>query len=205
MMNGSFSRCRWLFLGMCLLTMISCGFFDLSGSTPGEVGPETATSSDYKIGPEDVLEVNVWRNPDLSKVVIVRPDGKISLPLVGEITAVGRTAAQLTEELSEKLKAFKESPIVSVVVQQINSYNVYILGEVAKPGRHQFKTYTTVLQAIITAGGFTQFAAKNKIFVLRKLPSGAEARLNVRYDDIISGSDPARNLVLLPGDTVVVP
>jgi polysaccharide export outer membrane protein len=195
-----------LIVGVNILTMVSCGLLDSHAPHSGELGSEAYTAGDYKIGPEDVLEVNVWRNADLSKTVTVRPDGKISLPLVGDIQAMGLTAAELTKEVSERLKSFKESPLVSVVVQQINSYNVYFLGEVVRPGRQQFKAHTTILQAIISAGGFTQFASKNKIFVLRKLPGGgSEVKINVRYDDIVSGTDTSQNFVLLPGDTVVVP
>ncbi len=164
------------------------------------------STGDYKIGSEDVLDVIVWKNPDLSKVVSVRPDGKISLPLIGDVVAEGRTVAQLKTDLEARLTEYKESPNVSVVVQQVNSYGVYVLGEVAKPGRYQMKSFTTVLQSISAAGGFTQYAAKNRMFVLRKSSNtGAEIRINVSYDDIVSGGDASQNILLVPGDTVVVP
>ncbi len=195
---------RSVLLGMVLLALGSCSTPSTPPGTTEAAAPYV--SGDYKIGPEDVVEVIIWRNADLSKVVIVRPDGNISLPLVGDVRAVGMTAVDLAKDIKYRLKDYKNDPSVSVVVQQVNSYNVYVMGEVVKPGRFQLKSFTTTLQAISLAGGFTQFAVKNKIFVLRKLPgSGAETRINVRYDDIISGADTAQNIVLIPGDTVVVP
>lgn len=191
-------------ISMCAL--VSCSIFDSSSPFSGDAGTAAYVTGDYKIGPEDVLEIIVWRNADLTKVVQVRPDGKISLPLIGDVTAVGLTADQLTKELQSRLKEFKESPLVSVVVQQVNSYNVYVMGEVTRPGKYPLKAYSTILQAISQAGGFTLYANKNKMFVLRKLPGKAvENRINVRYDDIVSGNDSAQNVVLIPGDTLVVP
>ena len=199
-----------LLAGMGVLALCACGFLGVFGppspQVSGEEGRVAYTSGDYKIGAEDVVEVIVWRNADLSKVVTVRPDGKISLPLVGDVTAEGLTASQLTKEIQARLKEYKDTANVSVVVQQVNSYSVYVMGEVAKPGRYQLKTYSTVLQAISTAGGFTPYAAKNKMFVLRKSSdTGVETRINVSYDDIVSRGDSSKNIVLVPGDTVVIP
>lgn len=195
-----------LLAGISALALGGCGFMEPAQPTSGEAGSATYVVGDYKIGPEDELEIIVWRNADLSKIVMVRPDGKISLPLVGDVMAVGLTADQLAKEIATRLKDFKESPNVSVVVKQVNSYSVYVMGEVAKPGRYQLKTYTTVLQAISTAGGFSPYAAKTKMFVLRKSANtGVETRINVSYDEIVSGADSAKNIVLVPGDTVVVP
>lgn len=163
-------------------------------------------AGDYKIGAEDVIEVIVWRNADLTKTVAVRPDGKISLPLIGDVMALGKTAAELTKEISAKLKEYKENPNVSVVVQQVNSYIVYVLGEVVHPGRYALKSYSTVLQAISLAGGFTPYASKDKMFLLRKAPDRAtEIRIPVDYEDLVAGDGSAKNAVLVPGDTVVVP
>lgn len=195
-----------LLISLNLLGLISCSILTPTPQSGTESWSQAYVAGDYKIGPEDVVEVIVWRNADLSKTVPVRPDGKISLPLVGDVPALGLTAAQLTKEIAARLADFKESPNVSVVVQQVNSYSVYVMGEVAKPGRYQLKTYTTVLQAISTAGGFTPYASKNKMFVLRKAPGmGAETRINASYEDIVSGADSSKNIVLVPGDTVVVP
>lgn len=163
-------------------------------------------TSDYYIGPEDVLEVIVWRNADLSKVVTVRPDGRISLPLLGDIEATGLTPTQLTTSIVAKLKQFKETPTVSVVLQQVNSYGVYVLGEVAKPGRYFLKSKTTLLQAITNAGGFTPMAARNKIVVFRWAEGqNREVKLKASYDDIVLKDTSNQNVILKPGDTIVVP
>src|SRR6266511_3448615 len=193
--------------GISVLVLAACGSTDLAKQASAKAAADAYITGDYKIGSEDVLEVIVWKNPDLTKVVSVRPDGKISLPLIGDVDAERLTVAQLKKALEARLKEFKESPNVSVVVQQVNSYGIYVLGEVAKPGRYQMKTFTTVLQAISTAGGFTPYAAKNRMFVLRKSSqNGAETRIDVSYDDIVSGGgNVSQNILLIPGDTVVVP
>jgi polysaccharide biosynthesis/export protein len=196
---------RWnlLGVGISVLMLAACNSTDVRVAS-AKAAAEAYSTGDYKIGSEDILDVIVWKSPDLSKVVSVRPDGKISLPLIGDIVVEGQTVAQVKKDLEARLKEFKESPNVSVVVQQVNSYGIYVLGEVAKPGRYQMKTFTTVLQAISTAGGFTPYAAKNRMFVLRKSShDGAETRIDVSYDDIVSGG--GKNILLIPGDTVVVP
>ena len=161
---------------------------------------------EYYIGPEDVLEIIVWKNAELSKVVSVRPDGRISLPLLGDIDAIGLTPAQLTANIVSKLKQYKETPTVSVILQQVNSYGIYVLGEVAKPGRYFLKSKTTLLQAITGAGGFEPTAARNKIVVFRWDPEGnKEIKLKASYDDIVMRDGSSQNLVMKPGDTIVVP
>lgn len=161
---------------------------------------------DYIIGPEDVLEITVWRNADLSKAVAVRPDGRISLPLIGDVGAAGRTAAQLAEAIAEKLKEFKENPQVSIVVKEVNSYAIYVLGEVSKPGKYPLKSKTTLLQAITLASGFTPAAARNKIVVFRFGDQGGkDIKIKASYDDIIMRDDSPQNIQLKPGDTIVVP
>src|SRR5207302_10477183 len=141
---------------------------------------------DYIIGPEDVLEISVWKNQDLSKVVAVRPDGRISLPLIGDAAAVGRTPVQLTEEITAKLKEYKENPQVSIVVKEVNSYSIFVLGEVSKPGRYPLKSKTTLLQGITIAGGFTEKAARSKLVVFRISANGSgEEKVSASYDDIV--------------------
>ncbi|HZS11324.1 MAG TPA: polysaccharide biosynthesis/export family protein [Nitrospirales bacterium] len=163
-------------------------------------------TSEYYIGPEDVLEIIVWRNQDLSKVVTVRPDGRISLPLLGDIEATGLTPAELTANIVNRLKQFKETPTVSVVVQQVNSYGIFVLGEVTKPGRLFLKSKTTLLQSITMAGGFTPIAARNKIVIFRfGEGKNSEIRLKASYDDIVLRDGQTQNYVLKPGDTIVVP
>jgi len=166
-------------------------------------------SKEFLLGPEDVLEVTVWRNQELSRQVVIRPDGLISLPLIGDVKASGLTTNQLAERIAKLLKEFKENPAVSVTVKEINSYFVYVLGEVGKPAKYQLKSYTTVLQAIAMAGGFTVFASKNKIQVVRNMSNGDlqphEVRIPINYKELISGSSEVGNIFLKSGDIVVVP
>ena len=163
-------------------------------------------TKDYFIGPEDVLDITVWRNADLSKEVTVRPDGRISLPLIGDIVAVGKTAAQLSEDISAKLKEYKENPQVSIVVKEVNSYAIYVLGEVVKPGKYALRTKTTLLQAVTIASGFTPTAARNKIVIFRFAPDGGgQIKIKVSYDDIVLRDGSNQNIEMKPGDQIVVP
>jgi polysaccharide export outer membrane protein len=197
---------RGLGLAAAILAAVTaCAPFDPPPDAPATTSVSYA-SGDYKIGPEDVLEVIVWRNTDLTKEVTVRPDGKVSLPLIGDVMALGLTPAQLTKEVVARLREYKENPNVSVVVKQVNSYGVYVLGEVVHPGKYQLKTYTTVLQAVSMAGGFTPYASKSRMFLLRKVPEKeTEIRIPIDYNEIVSGEDSTHNTVLIPGDTLVVP
>jgi polysaccharide biosynthesis/export protein len=163
-------------------------------------------TSEYSIGPEDVLIITVWRNADLSREVTVRPDGRISLPLIGDITAVGKTPAQLSEDISSKLKEYKENPQVSIVVKEVNSYAIYVLGEVAKPGKYPLRSKTTLLQGITIASGFTATAARNKIVVFRFAKDGqGQVKIKASYDDIVLRDGSNQNIELKPGDQIVVP
>jgi len=165
---------------------------------------------EFLLGPEDLLDILVWKNEELSqKAVVVRPDGKISMPLIGEVQANGLTANQLSAQIASRLKEFKDNPVVTVSVREVNSYYVYVLGEVAKSGKYQLKSLTTVLQAVTIAGGFNVYAAKNRLQVIRHVPgedgATSEIRIPVRYDDLVSGSGPVGNFILKTGDVVVVP
>lgn len=163
-------------------------------------------TQEYWIGPEDVLDITVWRNADLSKQVLVRPDGRVSLPLIGDITAVGKTAAELAEAISAKLKEFKENPQVSIVVKEVNSYAIYVLGEVARPAKYPLKSKTTILQAITLSGGFLPTAARNKLVVFRFGENGErDVKIRASYDDIVLRDGAGQNITLKPGDTLVVP
>lgn len=192
---------------VCVLFVSLAGCGRLSKEVIAEANN---TQKDFLLGPEDVLDIVVWRNQDLSRQgVVVRPDGKISMPLIGDVPASGRTADQLATQISERLKEFKESPSVSVSVKEVNSYYVYVMGEVAKPSKYQLKSHTTVLQAIAVAGGFTNFASKNKMQVVRSIANGdgtfREIRIPVRYDDLVFGAGDIRNFILKTGDVLVVP
>lgn len=189
------------------VTSTGNGSTSFSGATIQSVEKSSLiVTRDYIIGPEDVLEITVWRNADLSKVVAVRPDGRISLPLIGDVTAVGKTPSQLTEEIAGKLKDFKENPSVAIVVKEVNSYAVFVLGEVTKPGKYSLKSKTTLLQGITIAGGFTPVAARNKLVVFRFGENGSgEEKFKASYDDIVLRDGSKQNIELKPGDTVVVP
>ena len=201
--NSNISMARFL---ICSLM----GMLLMAGCIKNEVIiPPGPPEEGFVLGPEDLIDVVVWKNPDLSRQVVIRPDGKISLPLIGDVPANGLTADQLAEDIAERYKAFKENPSVSVNVVQVNSYFVFIVGEVNGPGKLPLKSYTTVLQALSLAGGFTQFAARNDIQVVRNVTSAdgqvKELRIPIRYDDLISEEGGVYNLTLKSGDTVIVP
>lgn len=163
---------------------------------------------EYLIGIEDILEISVWRNAELSKTVIVRPDGMVSLPLIGDLRAAGLTPSQLRSSIIDRLKEYQETVVASVIVQEVKSYRLFILGEVINPGTYLMMRKTTVLQAIALAGGFSQFASKNKIIVVREKPdrNAKPEKLHIRFDDIISSDEASdMNLTLRPGDTIFVP
>lgn len=168
--------------------------------------PVQPTPPDYVVGPEDVLDISVWKNADLSRVVVVRPDGMISLPLVGDIKAAGLSPEQLKAAVEKKLREYSETAVVSVIVQAVNSYKVFVLGEVRTPGVQVYKANATVLQAITLAGGFTEYASKNKIVLIRKMKDGTEEKTRLRFKDLVSlDEDDNKNMVLKPGDTIFVP
>ncbi len=159
----------------------------------------------FVIGNDDVLNINVWKEPDVSRSIPVRSDGKISLPLAGEIQATGRTPLGLEREIASKLQAYISEPEVTVMVTQINSQKFNILGQVARPGAFSLTNSPTVLDAIAIAGGFRDFAKKKAIYVLRQNPGGAETRIPFNYNEVIKGKKSAQNIKLQPRDTIVVP
>jgi len=164
---------------------------------------------EFLLGPEDVLVVTVWRNQDLSRDVVIRPDGFISMPLIGDVSAAGLTANELAKRIAERLKEFMATPTVSVLVKEVNSYFVYVLGEVVRPGKYPLKSYATVMQGVSLAGGFTPFASKNKMHVLRISTNGSgqphQIQIPVQYDAILSGKGSLGNFFLRSGDVIVVP
>jgi polysaccharide export outer membrane protein len=161
--------------------------------------------SGYVIGSPDVLAITVWKEPDVSRSIPVRPDGKISLPLVGELQAAGRTPLQLEQDIAARLQSYITNPDVTVIVEQINSEKFNILGRVFKPGTYPLASSTTVLDAIATAGGFQDFAKQRAVYVLRPNPGGGESRLAFNYKDVIKGKHPEQNIKLEPRDTIIVP
>lgn len=159
----------------------------------------------YVIGASDMLSINVWKEPDVSRIVPVRSDGKISLPLIGEIQASGRTPLQLDQEIATKLKAYISEPEVTVMVQESKSQKFNILGLVAKPGAYPLVSSTTVLDAIALAGGFRDFAKKKSIYILRKDTLGQSQRIPFNYKNVVVGKNPQENIALQADDTIVVP
>ncbi|HXM94178.1 MAG TPA: polysaccharide biosynthesis/export family protein [Candidatus Dormibacteraeota bacterium] len=160
--------------------------------------------AEFKIGPQDVLRIDVWKEPDISRAVPVRPDGKISLPLLNDVQAAGLTAMQLAGVISEGLKKFINNPQVTVSVSEINSRRVYVTGEVTRPGSMPLLPNMTVMQALSTSGGFTQFAKIKSIYVLR-VTDGKQEKLPFNYKEVLNGQKPEQNQMLKPGDVIVVP
>jgi polysaccharide export outer membrane protein len=169
--------------------------------------PEMKNAPDdkYVIGSDDQLGINVWKEPEFNLSVPVRSDGMISLPLIGEVMASGRTPLQLKEEISAKLHTYLSAPDVTVIVLQMNSRKFNILGRVLKPGSFPLLATTTVLDAIAEAGGFQDFAKQKNIYILRRNPEGGETRIFFNYKDVIRGNHPEKNIRLLQNDTIVVP
>jgi len=158
----------------------------------------------FVIGNDDVLAINVWKEPDISRSIPVRSDGKISLPLVGEVQAAGLTPLKLETDIAIKLKNYIAEPEVTVMVQQVNSQKFNILGQVARPGSYVIANSPTVLDAIALAGGFRDFAKQKSIYVLRQ-GSGGESRIKFNYKDVSQGKNMEQNIKLQPGDTIIVP
>jgi len=169
-----------------------------SGGVPATQDPN------YIIGPQDVIDISVWKEPDFSRSVPVRPDGKISLPLLNDVQAAGLTPTQLGTQITTNLTKYVTDPQVTVIVSQINSQRIYILGEVARAGTFTLIPEMNVLQALSNAGGVTAFANSKKIYILRQ-DNGKQQKIFFNYKDVISGKDHGQNIVLRPGDTIVVP
>ncbi len=182
---------------------------------PGPNGTPFPDLGEYRIGPEDVLQISVWKNDTMSRAVPVRPDGKISLPLLNDVQAAGLTPLELRDVLTQKLAEYIPDPEVSVIVSEVRSFKVSVLGEVLKPGRYELKSWSTVLDALALAGGFTPFAARARIVILR--PDGNSVkRIPFNYNKLTSneglldkilgtGSDTKENFYLQNGDIVLVP
>jgi polysaccharide biosynthesis/export protein len=173
-------------------------------TAPTDATDSSNSSSSYVIGASDVLTVTVWREPTLSGSILVRPDGMISLPLLGDVPASGLTPLQLADQISLKLKKYIQDPKVSVVVTQIHSKLVFLLGEVGRKGPVEMTPGMTLLEALSAAGGVTDFANTKKMYVLRNEKVGSQTRIPVNYKEALKGNA-ANNIVLKPGDTIVVP
>jgi polysaccharide biosynthesis/export protein len=206
-----------------LSTCLSSGLWAQAGSAGNPAAPPSASSaaapaspqdadtaakahdSSYLIGNDDVLAINVWKEPDISRSVPVRSDGRISLPLVGEVQAAGQTPHQLEADIASKLKNYISEPEVTVIVQEIRSQKFNILGMVTRPGEFPLTNSMTVLDAIALAGGFRDFAKQKSIYILRQNPDGTQAHLPFNYKDVVKGKGAEQNVKLRPRDTIVIP
>jgi polysaccharide biosynthesis/export protein len=194
-----------LFLGISLWAQDEAGQPATKPPKPAASESQTSPedSSDYVIGADDTLHISVWKEPDLSATLPVRPDGKISMPLLDDVTAAGLTPMQLSASIREKLKKYVADPRVTVVVTAMNSRRIFVTGEVAHPGAMPLLPNMTMLQALASAG-FTQFANLKGIYLLRT-QKGRQEKLPFNYKQVVKGDHPEENILLKPGDTIVVP
>ena len=195
-----------LVVGMLLGGVGGCAP-SLSPMTEAQAGVAQAVPPDqekYLLGPEDTIEISVWKEPELTKQMVVRPDGKITYPLIGEIQAAGLTVKELQKEISKRLEKFVTDANVTVILQKAQFYKIYVTGKVNKPGDFVVGRPTTVLQAISMAGGVTAFASPGSIVVLRRV-GGKEEAYSFNYNKVAQGQFLEQNRTLLPGDVVVVP
>lgn len=187
-----------LAIAMLLVAGVPCGAQEVDAPAPGE----RPNPQDYRVGLEDVLHVSVWGEDDLDLSVRVRPDGKVTIPLVNDISVVGLTAEEIRLELRERLSNYIRDPNVTVIVEEINSFRVYILGEVNRQGVLNFTRPTRLLQALAAAGGLTQYSRKE--IVLLREQDGVEQRIRIDYKRLLNGDSTQQNLYLKPGDVLLV-
>lgn len=187
-----------------LMHLVPCEVAAQQPASPPKGKPAPAGLEDYRIGPEDVLAISVWKNEAMSRVLPVRPDGMISLPLLDDIMAAGLTPMELRNILAQKLAEYVPSPAVTVIVNDVRSFKVSVIGEVVRPARYELKSRTSVLDVLALAGGFNQFAARTRIIVLRQ-EGDKKTRIAFNYNRVTSGSGEEENLYLRPGDIVLVP
>jgi polysaccharide export outer membrane protein len=203
MIRHRLSKLIWLISGLALLFSSGCAP-RLSSSVQAQAAAAQVVEDKYQLGPEDVIEISVWKEPDLTKQIAVRPDGKISYPLIGEIQASGKTVKQLREEISKRLEKFVTDAQVTVILFKTQYYKIYVVGKVTKPGEFMVGRPANVMQALAMAGGLTPFASPNKIVILRR-SGGSEQTFPFDYRAVSRGQFLDQNITLLPGDVVVVP
>jgi polysaccharide biosynthesis/export protein len=192
------NRLRWL-LSCAVLVASGCG-----ATQQAKRRPDAGAAQAYRIGPEDVLEISVWNNETVSRTVQVRPDGMVSLPLVNDVRAAGMTPMELRGLLRMKLAHYIPNPEVSVIVREIHSAKVSVVGEVAHPGRYELRGPVTLLDIIANAGGMTEFADRDEITILRQSEQGLQ-RITIDHDDLVRGKPIDQDVYLYAGDVVVVP
>jgi polysaccharide export outer membrane protein len=190
---------------LCLLACLVLGLESgCLGTTPVPGSAETGAEPAYLLGPEDVLKISVWKDEQLTQETVVRPDGMITFPLIGEVIAAGRTLEDVRSEIAKRLVKFIPTPNVTVTVLKVLSYRIYVLGRVNKPGEFLVGHHTDVLQALSLAGGLTPYASENDIKIMRR-GGGDQQVFRFRYGDVQKGKDLKQNILLQRGDVVMVP
>ena len=198
-----------MMLRMLVVTAVAVASLIVTGLAAAPAQPNGRLAmmepdGDYRIGPEDLLDIAVWNNTAISRTVPVRPDGKISLPLLNDVQAGGLTPMQLRDVVAKKLSEYVPAPEVSVIVREVRSAKVSVIGEIKIPGRYELRSRTTVLDVIAQAGSFSNFASRGRIFVLR-LDGATSKRIPFNYNKVIAANGEHENFFLEPGDIVVVP
>ena len=198
-------------LPWCLVPRLLRLCLGLAVATALAIAPATAqqlvtpTAGDYRLNPGDIIEISVWKEPELQREVLLLPDGNIAFPLVGTVQAAGRTPSEIQAEVEERLTRFFPEPVVTVSILQVAGNKLYVTGQVNQPGQFTVDQPVDVLQAIALAGGLTAFADEDDIYVLRRAQDGTQSAIAFDYDDVTDGSDLSSNIVLQQGDVVVVP
>jgi polysaccharide export outer membrane protein len=192
---------KLILLSVILFILVACATPNIGGLPPDS---QSAMTSQYTIGPEDVLQIYVWKQPDISVTVPVRSDGKISVPLINDIQAAGRTPHELKDVITEQLTEFIETPTVSVIVRAINSLTISVSGYVNAPGVYKIGREITVVEAILLAGGLSELANPEDIRIIRK-KNELEKIYQVNYEAILTGKDMKQNIRIYPGDAIIVP
>ena len=193
-------------LVVCLALVMSATWSDAQTSSSAEELSVSSSGEDgYQIGPQDVLEISVWKDEILSRKVTVRPDGFITFPLIGEVLVEGRTVGALAKEMDERLTQFVSDPRITIAVSEVNSFRIFVIGKVNKPGGFQIGQYTDVMQALSLAGGLTPFAREGSMKVLRRGKQGDQTTFPFDYGEVLKGKNLEQNIVLQRGDVVMVP
>jgi polysaccharide export outer membrane protein len=196
---------KYLQLFLLILTLLVCFLFIHTSSTQAQDGlQEDKGKSPYLIVPNDVLNIFVWNEPELTQDIIVMPDGRITFPMIGEVVAQGQTVMALRNAVTEKLKDYVSNPDVTVIVRESRSRRIYLIGQVNRPGPYALEPDMTALQALSTAGGFSQWADTKNVLIVRR-EGEKEVLFLFDYKDFITGKNLEKNIILKPNDTIVVP
>ncbi len=198
------SSLRTVILGLGIPVLLMSALISCTYETPRVASDMPVSDQAYLLGPEDVLLISVWKDEHLTREVVVRPDGMISFPLIGDLAAEGRTVEDVRADIAKRLVKYIPNVNVTIAVTKVLSYKIYVVGRVNKPGEYLVGHYTDVLQALSLAGGLTPFAAENDIKIVRRI-RGQQQTLPFRYSDVRKGIDLEQNILLQRGDTVMVP